>query len=188
MGFDPIDVPDAFYAFERITRWAGANARKVPWTTLYAPLATTTFASVAFSLPAIVRYSEPLHWNLLRHLAPDLHAYPVANGGWRSQVPYANLAQKAYRRVRRTAPQAHGRETRLEWLESLRSDLATQCLDRSESPLWDVVDRAAFASAMLDVETLPKRRQAAETLFGIVTLFEYEQLRARRHRDDRRSP
>jgi hypothetical protein len=100
----------------------------------------------------------------------------------------ANLAQKAYRRARRPALQAHGRETRLEWLESLRSDLATRCLDRSESPLWDVVDRAAFASAMLDVETLPKRRQAAETLFGIVTLFEYEQLRARRRRDDRRSP
>ncbi len=102
-GFDPIDVPDAFYTFERVTRWAGANAVEGPLEHPYVPLATTTFASVAFSLPAIVRYSEPLHWNLLRHLAPDLHAYPVAHGGWRSQVPYANLAQKAYRRARRPA-------------------------------------------------------------------------------------
>ena len=177
-GFDPIDVPDAFYTFERVTRWAGANSRKVPWSVLYAPLATTTFASVAFSLPAIVRYSEPLHWKLLRHLAPDLHAYPVADGGWRTQVPYANLAQQAYRRARRQTIRADLRPIRLEWLESLRHDLATQCVDRSESPLWDVVDRTAFASVMLDDEAGPARRQSVETLFGIVTLFEYEELRS----------
>jgi hypothetical protein len=63
-------------------------------------------------------------------------------------------------------------------LESLRGELATQCLDCSASPLWDIVERAAFSSMMLDDEALPAREQAAETLLGIVTLFEYEQLRS----------
>lgn len=175
-GFGHVDLGDALYTFGRLPRWAGANQRKVPDSTQYAPLATRPFVEAAFSLSSARRYSEPLHFALLSRLAPDLHSFPVAGGGWRSQVPYVNFAQKALRRARPSSPTGTA-GPQVAWLETLRPALAARCLDDATSPIWDVVDRTVFETIMLDAAATAQRQRAAEAVFGVVTMFEYAALR-----------
>ena len=151
-GFDPIYIPDLFYTFERVRRWAGANAR-LPRTTMFSCRSRTRASLPPRSLPPIARYSEPLHFGLLRRLAPELHAYRVRHGGWRTQVRYFNFAEATVRKFRQPAAAADGWHTRTEWLESIRANVAAQFLDRSSSPLWRS-STASFASVMLDTDAV----------------------------------
>ena len=140
-------------------------------------LATTTFASVAFSLPAIVRYSEPLHWNLLRTWHPTfMHIRSrMADGGPRCPTPTS--------RKRRTGE----RDDRRPRLTGARPvSMARVAARRPRNPVPRSVRVATLGRRRSDGVRVrharrrgpPNRGRSAETLFGIVTLFDYEQLRA----------
>jgi hypothetical protein len=177
-GFRRSELGDALYTFWRAARSSGANARKVPDSNQFAPLATRQFVEAAFSLTAARRYSSPLHHALLERLAPDLHAYPVSGGGWRSQVPYVNFAQQALRKSLGAGSSPHT-YAQVSWLEVLREQLAVQCLDDATSPVWELVDRARFEAVMLDADAVAARGRAAQAIYGAVTMFEYARVRAR---------
>ncbi|MBF6063311.1 hypothetical protein IU500_17650 [Nocardia terpenica] len=172
-------IPDAFNTLELIGRWAAPNKRKIYPTPVFAPLSTQVWLRAAFSLAPVQRFSEPLHYNLFRLLAPgeDIANHPA--GKWRSQIPYFNLL---FGQARQRTIQNAGRDPlgiRYRIIELLREEMAARCLDRGSSPLWQVVDRSAFEAAMsgddpVDVE---RRGVQARTLLAIMTLFEYEAFR-----------
>jgi asparagine synthase (glutamine-hydrolysing) len=107
-GFTPPDLPDLFYTYERVRRWVGNIFR---WGAMredhFYPFCTRPFIETAFSLSALYRWSEPIHYELIRHLVPRLLPVP-SDKPWRSQRPVLNrlkfLGSFSYGVVRRQLP------------------------------------------------------------------------------------
>ncbi len=176
-GAAPDTLSDAFLTLELIGRWAAPNAHKIHPVPVFAPLSTRPWLRAAFSMSPVRRYSEPLHHSLFQLLAPgeDIANHP--SGKWRSQLPYLNLF---HGHARQKVLQNAGRDPmgfRARILEDVRHEVAARCLDRKSSPLWDVVSRPAFETAMSDKVDPGQRAPMARSLYAAITLFEYEALR-----------
>jgi hypothetical protein len=198
-GIASTDVPDVFYMYERISRFIGSNLRKVtPAGDLYAPFCSRRFIEAIFSISALQRCTEPLHYGLIRLLAPDLHGLPYAKDSsryrqdsWRRQNPAANLLgmvgnqlwRDARNRARRWVPLAlrqrlrpkSQRPTRApvmynrsRWLESRLKQIRSVCLDQPRSLLWEFVDRSKFEQITAPSAELAAHR--ARHLGGLYTI------------------
>lgn len=149
-GFAPVAIPDVFYAYERVRRWAGSNNRKsLPTADHFALLCTRPFVEAAFSVPVVNRHTEPLHYELTK-MVPRLHEMPFAGGPWRPQIPGLSV-------LRKHSVRAEGAL----WVETVLPAVRTFCLDHQRSPLWDFIDRQAFAHA------------SARAVLSAATLFQY---------------
>lgn len=180
-GFPPIDVPDIFYTYERVRRWAGINISATQNEDVFVPLCMRPFIETAFSIPAQRRYSEPVHYQLLYYLVPELHRFPFEKN-WRPQQPIINLvygflSQKLGRRI--GMPMKHIVTSQTETgrrLEVKRSQIRELCLDQSDSFLWNFIDRSKF-KRITSSDTNPSERQRLQqVLWDVVTLFQYAQL------------
>jgi asparagine synthase (glutamine-hydrolysing) len=101
-GFSPVDLPDLLYTTERIRRWAGDNARKArPVVDLFSPFCTRPFVESAFAIPALRRYSEPIHYQLVL-LEPELHRIRFGEEfkeeRWYSQLPIVNILHVCWKK------------------------------------------------------------------------------------------
>jgi len=188
-GFSPLDVPDVFYTFDRVRRWAGTQARKaMPGCDLFAPLCTRPFLEAAFSMSALHRCSEPLHYELIKLLVPQLHDLPFEKGPWRSQNPLWTIGRWiAGWPLRKVPSRIRSRFVRQEskkpiqaraldqpaWLEAQRSALRELCLDQSDSAIWSFVDRSVFERIMSPAADPAERHRRFESLYVIATLFHY---------------
>lgn len=194
-GFSPVDALDLFYAYQRVGRWAGSNARlTAPVCDHFSPFCSRAWMRATFALSALQRYTEPLHYGLIRRLAPDLMDLPFDKGAWRRQPPLANwleLGGAVLRgRARHLVPQALiSAKQRLRppvkptrtyehagWLETRLEDVRDLCLDQPNSSVWDFVDRGAFERLTSSHAAAAERSPLAPVLFPIVTLF-YDQSR-----------
>jgi hypothetical protein len=195
MGFAPVDAPDVFYAFQRVGRWGGNNARRVmPIQDLFTPFSSRAFVSAAFALPASQRYTEPLHYSLMRRLSPELHRLPFDGKPWRAQQPWFNLLKvqgvALWRRVQRRSgsrssskrsPDKPAAFDRGGWFEGKRQQALSVCLDQVDSPLWNFVDRSVFERLMSSATEPDRRWRYRSALYGIATLFYYEADHHRQH-------
>jgi asparagine synthase (glutamine-hydrolysing) len=188
-SFPVLDIPDVFYTVERVRRWAGSNARKSrPASDRFSPFCTRPFVEAAFSLPPSHRCSEPIHYALIRLLTPELHDLPFGKGPWRSQFPLFNLARMAVdRQIRRIVSGVQHRLSRrqppgmklvagfnrAEWLEAKNAWLRELCLDQSDSPLWDFVDRPLFERITAPGAEVAERRRRLNGLYDTATVFLY---------------
>ena len=183
-GFRVTDLPDCFYAFERVRRWAGGNSRKVQesmgW---FAPMCTRPFVETAFRVPVCGRYSESVHYQLIK-LHPKLHRLPFGGAPWLSQLPGLALPQLIVRGkvIKPLATQWRSRpsvspEAMFDIhnvIDAKRDTLRTFCLDQASSSIWDYVDRDRF-----ELVTSPNADSLSRTahigiLCQIATLFYYE--------------
>ena len=165
------DLREALYVHER-RRVAGANSRKTAPVLQFTPFATRPFLEAAFAVDPALRPSSPVHFRLLEQLSPALHAYPVTGGGWLLQAPYINLMQARWRRRRGTATREVPHQ--LTWFDGVYRDVLARCLDRSTSPLWEVVDRAPI-ERLAQAEPDPvELRRMTRGLLSVCTVFEYE--------------
>ncbi|WP_188986772.1 hypothetical protein [Saccharopolyspora thermophila] len=179
-GTSPADVPDAFSALELIGRWSAPNTRKIYPTPVFGPLSTRPYLRATFAFSPVRRYSEPLHYHLFRMLAPGEEIANHPSGKWRPQIPYLNLL---FGRARQRVMQNAGRDPlgiRYRILELLRAELAARCLDRTSSPLWQVISRPAFEAAMSGTSEADAERRTtlAKPILAVLTLFEYEAMRS----------
>jgi asparagine synthase (glutamine-hydrolysing) len=187
--FVPLDVPDVFYTYERVRRWAGSNARKGrPISDRFSPFCSRPFLEAAFAMPAQHRYSESLHYELIRLLVPDLHRFPFAKEPWPSQQPLMNIVRSlAEGAVRKVYGGIHYRlfPSNLKkpiqppswdhsaWLEAMCPRLRELCLDHANSSLWDFVDRSVFQRVISNVTDAVERRRYIGGLYNVATLFYY---------------
>ncbi len=87
----------AFYAFERVGRWAATGVRRTaPTADLYSPFFSSAFVEAAFAHTGPEWVTEHLHYQLMSELAPGLRDAPYADP-WPAQRPrlagaYATLA------------------------------------------------------------------------------------------------
>lgn len=194
-GWEPVDVPDVFFSFERVGRFGGIGARRtMPIGDVLAPLCSRPFIEATFAMPALQRYTEPLHYGLTRMLMPELHSLPCDKGPWRSQRPVLNWLSlykssvlhdargKARRLVpdtlRRLKPKKSRKKLHTfdqgDWFEIKREQVREVCLDQRDSMLWNLVDRSEFERMMSSATDREERASYKGTLFRIATLFYYE--------------
>lgn len=199
-GYAPIDAPDLFYAYQRVGRWAGNNARKTaPVCDHFSPFCSRPWVQATLALPALQRYTEPLHFNLLRLLAPELIDLPFDKGSWHHQDPLLNLLQmsiqtgrqevrnalrqgvpQSWRRTisgrlrkRQPPPKPRRAMEQANWLEIKREHVRSVCLDQPDTDLWNLVDRTALEHMLSDRIPAIERMPFTSALYGIATLCYY---------------
>jgi hypothetical protein len=155
---DPRDLPDVFYAFERVRRWGGNNARKIdPAATTLPLLATATFTRSALALDPNARIESALHREMVFAAHRSLAELPLLGSDWgsdwgserdrgRSKLSRA-IARWRHRELARVA--AAGTATTIEsgrdrLMASLVRELAPRILDSPSSWFFEIVDRGAF--------------------------------------------
>jgi asparagine synthase (glutamine-hydrolysing) len=190
-GFAPIDAPDVFQTYQRVGRWSGDNARRVMMVSdFFSPYCSRPFVEAAFAMPALQRYTQPLHYNLIRLLATELHSLPFDKEPWRSQQPTVNLLRlygastlrNARRRIssalRCLKPKKSSKRStafdRAAWFEAKHEQVREICLDQSNSLLWSFVDRPTFERIMSPTTDPAERSRHRAKLYSIATLFYYE--------------
>ena len=195
VGFAPIDIPDAFYTYERVGRRAGNNMHtSIPFHDSFSPFCTRPFIEAAFTTTALQRCTEPLHYELTRFLSPELHKLPYLKESWRSQQAVLNLL-KAYAKsksdtIRKRLDRLKGRSKRdaaisnpmitntmfdrLGWLEAKREEIREISLSQKDSLIWELVDRSMFERITSSTTDPKERSHYLKGIFHIATLFYYE--------------
>lgn len=194
-GFKPLDILDAFYAYQRVGRRAGNNIHtSIPFHDSFSPFCTRAFIEAAFSVSALQRCTEPLHYSLTRFLSPELHQLPYLKHPWstQSKALYAlndrikgrftrllrKLQQFKGEQQQNTTPKTHlAADTmfdRLDWLEEKREVIRDICLDQKDSPIWTIADRPLFEHITSSKCDPTERALYMKRIFHIATLFYYD--------------
>ena len=87
-GFPAEDVPDLYFTFERVRRSSGGrSAEYSPTAEVVAPFCGRAYMRAAFQFDALHRWTEPLHYQMLRMLDRRLHRMTFQSGQrrWKSQ-------------------------------------------------------------------------------------------------------
>ncbi|MDJ0690415.1 MAG: hypothetical protein QNJ41_18135 [Xenococcaceae cyanobacterium MO_188.B32] len=190
-GFSPVAVPDIFHAYEQVRRWVGVHisAKQSAHKDAFSPFCTRPFIKTAYSLPALRRYSEHVHYQLLDFLVPDLHRFPFVKN-WNPQQPIVNLFYSFWNRTLRkkvaipikkivtgraksTTLDMNHQLKKFHRLESKRTEIRELCLDRSNSSLWNFIDRSEFERITSSSTNPLEREQHLILLWHIFTLFKY---------------
>lgn len=194
-GFKPLDILDAFYTYQRVGRRAGNNMHtSMPFHDSFSPFCTRAFIEAAFSVSALQRCTEPLHYTLTRLLSPELHKLPYLKHPWSTQSAALcllnNLAKTRLNKLRRKlrhfkrAAQRNNTSTthlatdtmfdRLDWLEEKRETIRGICLDQKDSPIWEIADRPLFERITSSKCDPAERSRNLKRIFHIATLFYYD--------------
>ena len=192
-GFEPQAVPEAFYVYDRVTRWVGANIRKAsPVCDMFTPFCTIPYIEAAYSIPLPDRIAGRLHTELIRATTPSLLDFPYDKPR-RPPLPKLGIKRLVAQTVREGAPRwlfrilrrgtgqlqrkkSEGKTgpVQAEWVEAKRSVIQDVCLSQRSSVLWDYVDRRSFEHIMSAKTSGKVRRQHCAKILSIATLFYYE--------------
>jgi asparagine synthase (glutamine-hydrolysing) len=193
MGFSTKDLGAVFYTLERARRWAGTHMRTITsYIDVFVPLATRPYVKAAFSVPAYQRYSERIPKELLHYLAPELDSISFDHP-WRPQTAYGQLMEyylrryhysipgRAVRKLYRIATNTKYRpkhtgsksDLRSQLIEARLNDFRSLCLDQTDTPLWELVNRKKLESLLSTSTGAQERRRNMDVLYDIFTLFQY---------------
>lgn len=192
-GFKPVVVPDAFYIFDKVRRWAGTNTRKAsPVCDMFTPFCTIPYIEAAHSMPLPDRIAGRLHTELIRATTPLLLDFPYDKPR-RPPLPELGVRRLVAQTVREGAPRwllkilRYGAKrlqqrnsiektgpVQAEWVEAKRESILDVCLNQRSSVLWDYVDRRSFETIMSSTTEKEVRRQYCAKILSIATLFYYE--------------
>jgi asparagine synthase (glutamine-hydrolysing) len=178
-GFVIPDIPDLFATYERVRRWGGSNARKVkPIGDFFSPFCTRPFTEAVFSIPAAYRYSESIHYELMKDLVPELHRFPFDKSPWPPQNPWLHILRQTikpeYIKVRKVvcdilksmkSDRSSSITTlkrskkavefeRSQWIKVNYLKIREICLDCSDSTLWSLVNRSLFEEITRNADTI----------------------------------
>jgi len=195
--FSPTDVPDWFFLNQSIGRWSGCNAKRAaPVKDMISLFCTKAFIEASFSIPAIQRLSEPLHFRILKKLQPALHGIPFDRRPWRKQNAWLNIAssynQKLFKHGRlitkkileTLTPKADNSPSTLlndnsckafyqeSWMEKKRTNLLDFCTENLN--IWNLIDKTFLEKVLTDRSYFDFRRKHAGLLMRIATLCYYE--------------
>lgn len=178
-GFDPVDIPDVFYLYERTGRWPGTIAHiTMPLGDMFSPFCTRPFVECAFGLPAEIRSKRRLHYRLIHFLEPRLHWVPYDHPGkftGASLNPLlSRIRNRHNRRKMKNLPKCTPMTHPMGYFEAKREELREMCLDQSDSAIWQFVDKSKFEHLTASATEPDKRKKYLPILFRIATLVSYE--------------
>ena len=192
-GFEPLQVPQAFYAFDRVRRWAGANSRKAsPMCDMFTPFCTIPFIETAFTMSLHDQITGRLHNELISATEPSLLDF-LYNKPLSAMVPKRGVRRVVADTVREAAPrwlfrflqysasqlrrnksQGGKGPVQAEWVEAKRGAILDVCLGHHSSVLWNYVDRRSFEKIMSSQTPAEIRHPYCPRILSIATLFHYE--------------
>lgn len=169
---DPRDLPDVVYAKERVRRWGGGNARKLPPGHETLPvLASRTWYRAAFAVPAEARVGSTLLREVVRVAAPRLLGIPLVGSEW-DALPWFYRWSRS-RETRRFGPLREGSTAIERGRDKLRerivADLRAPVLDGGGA-FFEVFDKTAIERALEPSEVV-SRDAATQALFAALTLW-----------------
>ncbi len=193
-GIALLNIPDVFGNHIIDARRLSNNGRGLAEIRdTFTPYASRAFLEATFSLPALHRYTEPLHYRILQVLSPGLHSLPFEKKyPWRSQNPALNLAKMRFQKkkafIKRRLRRIHNMIrpvqpnyspvdsmfSRLDWFEEKRIFIREFALDSASSSVWDFVDRARFEQITSAETSSAVRSHNLKLLFNVVTLLYYD--------------
>jgi hypothetical protein len=199
-GFAPVDIPNVFYLYSRIRRKRGNNKRvQMQYQDFYTPYISRAYIQAAFAISALERFSDPIHYNIIRLLLPKLHSIPLDKIPWPYQNPVVNVLYTYYkekilnrvrhrisntltsgRKLKQMSIKAHYATDMFDqtsWFEAKREQIREFCLDQNDSLIWNFVDRSVFekiSSSDIDPTEVSKYGAYITIFFRIATLFYYE--------------
>ncbi|MCT7972262.1 hypothetical protein [Laspinema olomoucense] len=203
-GFSVNDVPDLYATYERVRRWGGSNARKVkPIGDFFSPFCTRPFTEAVFAIPPAYRYSESLHYEIMKLIMPQLHSFPFDKAPWPPQNSTFHMTRqlvkpglvKAGKKIKRLL-NILGTNTkknqdfqvskkaveyeRSQWIKGNYLRIRETCLSQPNSLLWNFVDKAKFEAVTSDLESVTSYIEDPTnslrhlgSVFGVATLFYY---------------
>jgi len=185
-GWRPAEMQEAFYAFERVGRWAATGTRRVAITDDgFSPFCTRPFIEYCFSLRSGERLVEAPHYRLLSELSPLLRDHRFETPMRRQNGSLARLmvARQALGLIWARRPRVASRSTpapsaeprvspaypfQHRWLEG-RLDLIAEIFAADSSPLWELVDRDRVHQLLRGEEA--GRARSQEALLRAATVF-----------------
>ncbi|MBI5098008.1 MAG: hypothetical protein HZB30_02055 [Nitrospirae bacterium] len=198
-GFALNDIPDVFFLYSRLRRKRGSNKRVyMQYQDFFSPFITRALIEAVFSMPAAQRYTEPLHYNLIRLLSPELHRIPLDKGHWLPQSSVTHLINyyrnRMSNRVRqrissflnigsksgkisKTFHSATDMFDQTKWFEAKREQVREFCLDNNDSAIWHFLNRSLFekiTSPAADPAEISQHGLYIGLFYRIATLFYYE--------------
>ncbi len=192
-GFRPLDVPDAFYAFDRVRRRAGTDSRSFsPICDVFTPYCTRPYIETALALPLPDRIAGRMYLELIRATEPLLLDIPF-DKPLSAQLPERSIKQVITHNFKETAPRwllrilqygagqlrrnkSHAGKglEQADWVEANRQPILDVCLSQHSSVLWNYVDRRSFEKIMSSQTPAEIRRPSCARILSIATLFHYE--------------
>ena len=142
----------AFYAFERIGRWAATGVRRTaPTADIFSPFFSTPFLSAALAHSGPKWITEQLHYNLMTELDPGLRDAPYADP-WPSQRQKLAGVYATAASAKAVAERLRGRD-----LDGT-NDIAADWVAKNADVHLDVVGRARDTSIeeLIDVHALER--------------------------------
>jgi len=154
-GWRPAEVLEAYYAFERVSGWAGLAVRRGAVSCdVFSPFTARAYLRYAFALTPEERYIERPVYQLLSELEPTLRDLPFSRA-WRPQIPERALRTALWEGARATIGRASasgGSRVGLSfghaWFERSLSLQREICLSVDQSPLWDFIDKRELTRAL----------------------------------------
>jgi asparagine synthase (glutamine-hydrolysing) len=191
-GFPLIDIPDVLYAYQRAARRGGLSARgSSQLRDVFSPCCSRPFVEAAFSMPALQRYTQPLHYNLTRLLSPEIFHLPLDKDPWHFQQPLVNFlhvySKEKLQSFRSRFSKLTGNSkvkdiykkstifNDIKLFEAKREEMREKCLDQKiDSSLWNIVDRTRFDKITSSDFDPTVRKSYVNMLHRIVTLCYYD--------------
>lgn len=163
-----VNIPDVFYAEERVRRWGGSNARKnAVLGDRFSIFCTRPFVTLAFRSTPDLRLSETLHRTILAEFAPVLLEIPFDD----RQVWGGSTGGPTTITASDTNHQAL-------WFRALQPKLREMILDMAAgSQVWDFVSRSNVEQALSRKPEGFEGQVPMAPLFAILTIAHFETLR-----------
>jgi hypothetical protein len=142
----------AFYAFERIGRWAATGVRRTaPTADIFSPFFSTPFVTAALAHSGPRWITEQLHYRLMSELDPALRDAPYVDP-WPTQRPRLAGVYATAASARAVAERLRGRD-----LDGT-NDMAAEWVTRNADIHLDVVRRARGSAIeeLVDVAALER--------------------------------
>jgi asparagine synthase (glutamine-hydrolysing) len=186
-GFTPVDLPDALDVLDHGARWGGAQARQAAdKSDVFLPFFTRAYVTATLRTPPVERLMERLPFLLIDHLSRELRAMPGQKPWPAQSVPVFLLAQalqvanKATERARRRlglqpAPPSGRAGRRYAQLQHQLPRWRERYLDRSDSNLWQILDRGRFEHLTSGRATRAEVLPELTNLYQVATAFAYEE-------------
>ena len=192
-GLSTKDLSTVFYLRDRLCRWGGNNFRQISaFIDVVAPLATRPYVRAVFAVPAYQRYCERIPKEMLAYLVPELEEVPL-EVPWHPQSVSGLIFEALECRANRSLPIRAARKLhrvltgrqykpvftdtkameRSDLLDAGRENFRSLCFDRTESPLWALIDRSQLGKLLSRKTPAQQRRRQHDILYNIFTLFQY---------------
>jgi len=147
-GATEADLPDIFYLRNRVPNWLGGirgikSFERQP----VMPLGVPGLQALAFRVTAEERQQERLHFEIIRHLAPELLDLPFAHQSWHPGLPDAPRPTPIVAAA--NLPLFGNWQYSINGMPSLRAHL-TEFFRSTDIELWDFLDRERLIQRLRD--------------------------------------